>query len=75
MCAGALYWCGVRKVVYGCPEEVLSAIVTEAFGEDTDLHAQSRAVLGNAAQEVQIIGPVLDEEAAEVHRGYWGVEG
>ena len=50
MCAGALYWCGVRKVVYGCPEEVLSAIVTEAFGEDTDLHAQSRAVLGNAAQ-------------------------
>jgi tRNA(Arg) A34 adenosine deaminase TadA len=72
MCAGAMWWVGVRRFVYGCSEKRLSEIVDmneKLLGGN--LNAQSRDVLGNADATVEIIGPVLEDVAAKSHEAYW----
>ena len=66
MCCGAIYWAGVRHVVYGFPAHRLEAL-TGGVG----IHRSSRDVLGDATGVVRIDGPVLEEAAAEPHRGFW----
>eukprot|EP01094_Clydonella_sp_ATCC50884_P026162 TRINITY_DN7088_c0_g1_i1.p1 TRINITY_DN7088_c0_g1~~TRINITY_DN7088_c0_g1_i1.p1 ORF type:complete len:193 (+),score=39.85 TRINITY_DN7088_c0_g1_i1:220-798(+) len=73
MCAGALYWGGVRRVVFGLPGHRLSAMVAAAFGGvDLDLNAPCREVLAQAGERVEVQGPLLESEAEAVHEGFWG---
>lgn len=65
MCCGALYWGGVRRVVFGFPAAALEALTGEGMG----LSAQQ--VLAGARQPVELVGPVLEDEAAEVHADFW----
>lgn len=65
MCMGAIYWSGIRKVVYACSEQRL----TEIAG--SGLNIDSRDVVANASQQITIVGPVLQEEADLVHLNYW----
>lgn len=65
MCCGALYWAGIRRVVFGCSSLALERLA----GPGLALH--SRAILGSGAQATEVIGPVLEEEAVAVHAGFW----
>jgi tRNA(Arg) A34 adenosine deaminase TadA len=66
MCAGAIYWAGVPRVVYG-----LAASSLEKMTGGSGLHQPSRRVLGDAAPPVAVEGPVLEDEARLVHEGFW----
>ena len=67
MCAGAIFWANVRRVVYGLSQEGLYAMT----GGDADevLDVPCRELLGK--KPVEVIGPVLEEEARSVHEGFW----
>lgn len=65
MCAGAIYWSGVRRIVFGCSNHTLESIAGKG------LSISSRAVLAETAKPIEIIGPILEEEAASVHQDYW----
>jgi tRNA(Arg) A34 adenosine deaminase TadA len=65
MCCGALYWAGLRHVVFGCSSEALERLAGPGLG----LHA--RAILGSGAQATEVIGPLLEDQAIEVHVGVW----
>jgi len=65
MCAGGLYWSGIPTLVYGCPTETLAGL---AGGK---LVMPSRELLSRGKRRVEVIGPVLPEEAAAVHAGFW----
>jgi tRNA(Arg) A34 adenosine deaminase TadA len=69
MCSGAVYWTNVRRVVYGLSEEVLY----EIFGWDNEevLYVPCREILERGQKPVEVVGPVLEDEAREVHLGYW----
>lgn len=71
MCAGALYWAGIRRMVYALPEQSLIAIVAEVSDEPT-LDLPSRTVFAAAGGTVAVAGPALEQEAAAVHEGFWG---
>ncbi|MDX2344888.1 MAG: nucleoside deaminase [Acidimicrobiia bacterium] len=66
MCAGAIYWSGITRMVFG-----FSAIALEDMTGGTGLHQPSRRVLGSASHHIDIIGPVLEAEARSVHEGFW----
>jgi tRNA(Arg) A34 adenosine deaminase TadA len=73
MCAGAIYWSNVRCVVYGLSEERLYALV----GDDTTdavLRLGCREVFERGIRLIEVIGPVLEEEAVKVHEGFWVAE-
>ncbi|WP_327064579.1 nucleoside deaminase [Kitasatospora sp. NBC_01250] len=71
MCAGAIYWSGIRRVVYALAATELNAIA----GVDPDepvLDLPCRQVFAAGGNSVEVSGPHLFEEAAAVHTGYWG---
>ncbi len=71
MCAGAIYWAGIGRVVYGLPGEALVAL---AGGSDESavLELPCREVFARGRRRVVVAGPALEDEAGEVHAGFWG---
>jgi tRNA(adenine34) deaminase len=68
MCAGAVYWSGVPRVVFALPAARMNAIA----GTSTDvLDLESRAVLAHGQRAITVIGPVLEDEAAEVLEAHY----
>lgn len=72
MCAGAIFWGGIGRVVYGVSEAGLYHLV----GVDSSevLQLSCRDVLAHGARPVEVIGPLLEEEGLRVHEGFWGIE-
>ena len=65
MCTGAIYWSGIGRVVYGCPNEDLGQILRG------NLDISSREILSRGTRKVEVVGPILRDEAVEIHKGYW----
>lgn len=70
MCTGAAYWAGIGRIVYGLSESTLRQI-TGNHPENPTLDLPCRAVLDSGQRPVEVIGPLLEEEAAEPHRSFW----
>ena len=65
MCVGKMYWAGVRSVVYALSAEELAGLAGGSF------LVPCRELFARAAEPVTTIGPLLLDEAREVHLGYW----
>lgn len=70
MCAGAIVWANVRRVVYGLGMEDIYA-VAKMPPELPALHLGSRAVFSAAPYPIEVLGPALEAEARVVHAGFW----
>jgi tRNA(Arg) A34 adenosine deaminase TadA len=70
MCAGAIYWSGVRRLVYAMAESDLLALTGDHPGNPT-LDLGCRVVLGSGQRSVEVVGPALAGEAIAVHEGFW----
>ncbi len=73
MCAGAAYWAGLGRVVYGLAERDLKTL-TGDHPENPTLDLPCRTVFAAGQRFVEVIGPLLVEEAAAVHEGFWSTE-
>ncbi|MDO6443104.1 MULTISPECIES: nucleoside deaminase [unclassified Marinobacter] len=70
MCAGAAYWAGLGRLVYGLSEHQLK-MITGNHPENPTLDLPCRQVFASGQREVEVIGPVLEREAAKVHETFW----
>lgn len=70
MCAGAIYWAGLGRVVYGFPEHRLLAL-TGNHPENPTLSLPCREVFSRGQRRIIVVGPLLEEEAAKAHEGFW----
>ena len=70
MCAGAAYWAGIGRVVHGMSEKALKALIGP-HPENLTLDLPCRAVFAAGQREVEVIGPLLAEESARAHEGFW----
>ena len=72
MCAGAIYWCHVGRVVYAMSERQLLEL-TGSHPENPTLSLPCRTVFASGQKPVEVVGPVaaLAEEAAQAHVGFW----
>lgn len=70
MCAGAIYWGNVRRVVYALSEVALYEI---AGPSPEHLLLPCREVFARSQRHVEVEGPAveLDTEARSVHEGFW----
>ena len=66
MCAGAIYWAGVGRVVYGLSIESMTAL-GGAQADELALHC--REVLASGTRRVAVSGPMLEDEARRVFEG------
>jgi tRNA(Arg) A34 adenosine deaminase TadA len=70
MCAGAAYWAGIGRVVYGLGENRLKQI-TGDHAENPTLDLPCRVVFAAGQRAVEVVGPLLEDEAAALHVGVW----
>lgn len=73
MCAGAVYWCNIGRVVYALSEERLLQL-TGDHPENPTFALPCREVFARGQRPTEVTGPVLEEEAAQVHVGFWRPE-
>lgn len=70
MCAGAIYWGNVRRVVYALSETGLYDII----GPSPDqLLLPCREVFAHSERKIEVEGPApeLEAQARAVHAGFW----
>jgi tRNA(Arg) A34 adenosine deaminase TadA len=70
MCAGAIYWANIGRVVYGLSERRL-LLMTGFNKENPTLSLPCREVFARGQRRVEIIGPLLEDEAAKPQEGFW----
>jgi tRNA(Arg) A34 adenosine deaminase TadA len=69
MCAGAIFLGNVRRVVFGLSKERFTGLFAEDEEEVLDLPC--RQVFARGRKLVEVVGPLLEEEALQVHDGFW----
>ena len=69
MCAGAMYWGGISRMIYGMTElDLLKA--TGHHPENPTMTLDCRVVLGVGQREIEVVGPALAAEAIVAHEGF-----
>jgi tRNA(Arg) A34 adenosine deaminase TadA len=68
MCAGAIHWGNVRRLVYGVGAASFDTIVGPTASQ---LRMPCREVFARSSQPIEVIGPALEDEALAVHLGFW----
>ena len=73
MCAGAIYWCNIGRVVYAMSEERLLEL-TGSHPDNPTLSLPCRDVFSSGQRATEVVGPVpaMEDEAAAPHLGFWG---
>jgi tRNA(Arg) A34 adenosine deaminase TadA len=67
MCTGKIYWAGIRSIVYALSSKELATLAGGNF------LIPCAELFARAADMVHIMGPLLVDEARDVHLGYWSV--
>lgn len=70
MCAGAIYWCNIGRVVYALSEHRLLGL-TGDHSENPTFSLPCREVFSRGQRSVIVVGPALEDEAAKPHAGFW----
>ncbi|MFI8480130.1 deaminase [Pseudomonas sp. NPDC078700] len=70
MCSGAIYWTGIGRVVYALSEHALLRL-TGDHPENPTFSLPCREVFVRGQRQIEVLGPMLEEEAAEPHQGFW----
>src|SRR5258706_4269970 len=70
MCAGAIYWAGIGRLVYGLSEHRLRTL-TGNHPENPTLDLPCREVFASGQRATEVLGPLLEDEAEALHAGIW----
>ncbi len=70
MCAGAIYWANVGRVVFAMSETDLLAL-TGSNPENQTFTLPCREVFARGQRQVTVEGPALEDEARQAHAGFW----
>jgi len=68
MCAGAVFWSGVGRLMYALSSDRLYKLQGES---PYQLPLSAEEVLKHGKRPVEVIGPVLEEEALEAFSGFF----
>lgn len=70
MCTGSVYWAGVGRIVHGMSEKALKALIGPD-PENLTMDLPCRDVVATGQRPIEVVGPLLEEESARVHAGFW----
>jgi len=70
MCAGAIFWSNIGRVVFGIDAERLRVFRGER-GDQRDAELSCRDVFRASPHRIECIGPALIDEAGAAHVGAW----
>lgn len=72
MCAGAIFWSGIGRVVFGI-DAVRLRVFRGEVAEQKDAELSCRDVFDASPRAIECIGPVLLDECSAPHIGFWKI--
>jgi tRNA(adenine34) deaminase len=70
MCAGAIFWSGIGRVVFGI-DAVRLRVYRGEVAEQKDAKLSCRDVFDASPRAIECIGPVMLDECSQPHIGFW----
>jgi tRNA(Arg) A34 adenosine deaminase TadA len=70
MCAGAIYWAGIGRVVFGQTEKGLKE-QTGDHEENPTLDLPCEIVFAAGQRPTEVVGPLLEDEARQLQADFW----
>ena len=70
MCAGAIFWSGIGRVIFGIDALRLRVFRGEV-AEQKDAELSCRDVFDASPRPIECIGPVMLDECSAPHLGFW----
>lgn len=65
MCSGAVFWSGIRRLVYSFPATELAGMTGDTFC------SSCQPLFDRADEKTEIIGPILPKEGRRPHDKFW----
>jgi tRNA(adenine34) deaminase len=70
MCAAALYWCNLSRLVFGLSEAGMRELRSR-HARAAGIEMSAREVLSRAPRGIEVIGPALEDAARVAHEIFW----
>ena len=70
MCAGAIHWGKIGRVVFALSEASLYAMIGSHAANET-MRLPCRELFARCGRPIAVMGPLIEEEARLVHEGFW----
>jgi tRNA(Arg) A34 adenosine deaminase TadA len=67
MCSSAIVWSNIRRVVFALSGKNFH----EKMSIEVTLGLSCRELFATANRSIEVVGPMLEEEAIKVHEGFW----
>jgi tRNA(Arg) A34 adenosine deaminase TadA len=71
LCVGAMFWAGVRHVVFGLSAARLTELSTAPGQPAYGFTITAAQLAAQSTRPMEVDGPLLEDEAAAVHDGFW----
>jgi tRNA(adenine34) deaminase len=70
MCAGAIFWANIGRVVFGIDAVSLRRFRGD-YADQQDAQLSCRDVFAASPHPIECIGPVMVQDASQAHEGFW----
>ncbi len=65
MCTGAIFWSGIRRLVFSLPALDLGAMTGDRFC------GPRKPLFDRAGVKTEVVGPIVPDQGRQVHLGFW----
>lgn len=70
MCAAAIYWCNIRRVVFSVGEPAMRSL-REPYERAAGIAMRCEEIFARCGRRVEVIGPLIEHEGLPVHQLFW----
>jgi tRNA(Arg) A34 adenosine deaminase TadA len=70
MCAAAIYWCNIRRLVF-CVSEPAMRALRAPFERAAGIGMRCDEIFARCDRLVEVIGPLIEDEGLPIHRRFW----
>jgi tRNA(Arg) A34 adenosine deaminase TadA len=70
MCAAAVYWCNIRRLVFSVSEPAMRAL-RAPYERAAGIEMRCEEIFARCDRRIEVIGPLLEEEGLPAHRSFW----
>jgi tRNA(Arg) A34 adenosine deaminase TadA len=70
MCAAAIYWCNIRRLVF-CVSEPAMRALRAPFERAAGIDMRCEEIFARCGRRVEVMGPLIEDEGLPVHRRFW----
>jgi len=70
MCAAAMYWCNIRRLVY-CVSEPAMRALRAPYERAAGIAMRCEEIFARCDRNIEVTGPLIEAEGLSVHRRFW----